>query len=34
MLCRQFIPVMAASGGGSIIIIGSISGHFDPSMAL
>lgn len=35
MLCRQFIPVMAASGGGSIINIGSISGHFsDPSMAL
>lgn len=35
MLCRQFIPVMASSGGGSIINIGSISGHFsDPSMAL
>ena len=34
-LCRQFIPVMKASGGGSIINIGSISGHFsDPSMAL
>lgn len=34
-LCRHFIPVMIASGGGSIINIGSISGHFsDPSMAL
>ena len=34
-LCRHFIPVMKASGGGSIINIGSISGHFsDPSMAL
>lgn len=35
MLCRQFTPIMASSGGGSIINIGSISGHFsDPSMAL
>ena len=34
-LCRHFIPVMIATGGGSIINIGSISGHFsDPSMAL
>ena len=34
-LCRHFIPVMKVSGGGSIINIGSISGHFsDPSMAL
>ena len=35
MLCRAFIPVMAESGGGSIVNIGSISGHHaDPSMAL
>lgn len=35
MLCRGLIPVMAADGGGSIVNIGSISGHHaDPSMAL
>lgn len=34
-MCRRFIPLMAASGGGSIVNIGSISGnHADPSMAL
>lgn len=34
-MCRRFIPVMAGTGGGSIINIGSISGnHADPSMAL
>ena len=35
LLCRRFIPVMAESGGGSIVNIGSISGnHADPAMAL
>lgn len=35
LTCRRFIPLMAESGGGSIINIGSISGfHADPSMAL
>ena len=35
MACRAFIPVMAQHGGGSIVNIGSISGHLaDPSMAL
>lgn len=34
-LCRGLIPVMARDGGGSIVNIGSISGHHaDPSMAL
>lgn len=34
-MCRRFVPVMAQSGGGSIINIGSISGnHADPSMAI
>lgn len=33
--CRAFIPRMSASGGGSIINIGSISGRAaDPSLAL
>jgi len=33
--CRAFIPLMAQSKGGSIINIGSISGHVsDPKMAL
>jgi len=35
LVCRRFIPIMAASSGGSIINIGSISGeHADPTMAL
>ncbi|MFO1171950.1 MAG: SDR family oxidoreductase [Hyphomicrobiaceae bacterium] len=35
LMCRAFIPVMAAGGGGAIINIGSISGHVaDPGMAL
>lgn len=35
MSCRAFIPLMAQDGGGSIVNIGSISGHLsDPSMAL
>ena len=35
LACRRFIPLMAKTGGGSIINIGSISGdHADPSMAL
>ena len=35
MLCRALIPLMVAGGGGSIVNIGSISGHHaDPSMAL
>jgi len=35
LACRRFIPLMAQTGGGSIINIGSISGdHADPSMAL
>ena len=35
LMCRAFIPMMAASGGGAIVNIGSISGHHaDPSMAL
>lgn len=35
MTCRAFIPMMAKNGGGSIVNIGSISGHLsDPSMAL
>ena len=35
LMCRGFIPVMAETGGGSIINIGSISGlHADPSMAV
>ena len=35
MVCRALIPVMAAGQGGSIVNIGSISGHLsDPSMAL
>ena len=35
LCCRDFIPIMAATGGGSIINLGSISGqHADPSMAL
>ena len=35
LCCRAFIPVLAATGGGSIINLGSISGqHADPSMAL
>lgn len=35
LVCRRFIPVMARTGGGSIINIGSISGqHADPGMAL
>ena len=34
-LCREFIPLMAGNGGGTIINIGSISAdHADPSMAL
>ena len=34
-MCRRFIPLMAETGGGSIVNIGSISGnHADPSMAL
>lgn len=33
--CRQFIPMMAEAGGGTIVNIGSISGnHADPQMAL
>ena len=33
--CRTFIPIMSHSGGGSIINIGSTSGHVaDPEMAL
>lgn len=35
LCCRAFIPLMASSGGGVIINIGSISGnHADPGMAL
>jgi len=35
LMCRHFIPLMARTGGGSIINIGSISGFYaDPSMAL
>ena len=35
LCCRAFIPIMANTGGGSIVNIGSISGyHADPSMAL
>ena len=35
LMCRAMIPLMAASDGGSIVNIGSISGHHaDPSMAL
>ena len=35
LVCRRFIPIMTATGGGSIINIGSISGeHADPTMAL
>jgi len=35
LMCRAFIPMMTASGGGAIVNIGSISGHHaDPSMAL
>ena len=35
LMCRQLIPLMAESGGGSVINIGSISGeHADPGMAL
>nr|WP_277949304.1 SDR family oxidoreductase [Pseudomonas sp. LFM046] len=35
LCCREFIPLMAASGGGAIINIGSISGNVsDPGMAL
>lgn len=35
MVCRAFIPLMASDDGGSIVNIGSISGHqADPSMAL
>lgn len=35
LMCRALIPMMTASGGGSIVNIGSISGHHaDPSMAL
>lgn len=35
MSCRAFIPLMALNDGGSIVNIGSISGHMsDPSMAL
>lgn len=35
LTCRRFIPVMVQNGGGSIINIGSISGHHaDPAMAL
>jgi len=34
-MCREFIPMLAEGGGGSIINIGSISGnHADPAMAL
>ena len=34
-VCREFIPVLTASGGGSIVNIGSISGNFsDPGLAL
>ncbi|MGI9406901.1 MAG: SDR family NAD(P)-dependent oxidoreductase [Hyphomicrobiaceae bacterium] len=34
-VCRSFIPVIAQSGGGTIINIGSISGNVaDPGMAL
>lgn len=34
-MCRAMIPLMAASGSGAIVNIGSISGHHaDPSMAL
>lgn len=35
LACRAFIPAMAKRGGGTIINIGSISGHVaDPGMAL
>ena len=35
LCCRAFIPIMASTGGGSIVNIGSISGyHADSSMAL
>ncbi len=35
LTCRRLIPVMARGGGGSIVNIGSISGHqADPAMAL
>ena len=35
LTCRRFIPIMVQTGGGSIINIGSISGHHaDPAMAL
>lgn len=35
LMCRAFIPLMSAGGGGSIINIGSISAnHADPGMAL
>ena len=35
LTCRALIPLMAANGGGSIINIGSISGHVsDPGMAI
>ena len=35
LMCREFIPMLAEGGGGSIINIGSISGnHADPAMAL
>ena len=35
LMCRRFLPIMAQTGGGSVINIGSISGHHaDPSMAL
>lgn len=35
MCCREFLPLMIASGGGAIINIGSISGQTaDPGLAL
>jgi len=35
LTCREFIPLMSATGGGTIINIASISAtHADPSMAL
>ena len=35
LVCRALIPLMARTNGGSIVNIGSISGHMaDPSMAL